>query len=65
MRHYVNSISCKFEASFNQNIWKEIKNSICNKVDIKTVSSHTRCMGLPVVFGRSKKKVFVFVIDRI
>jgi hypothetical protein len=40
-------------------------NIICNKIGVKAVTSHTRYLGLPVIFGRSKKEVFSFVQDRI
>jgi hypothetical protein len=41
------------------------KNIICNKIEVKVVTSHSRYLGLPVIFGRSKKEVFAFVQDRI
>jgi len=41
------------------------KEMICNKMNVKTMMSHTRYLGLPVVFGRSKKEFFSFVIDRV
>jgi len=55
----------KSEASFSRNVLKEEKEMICNKMNVKTVMSHTRYLGLPVVFGRSKKEIFSFVIDRV
>jgi hypothetical protein len=41
------------------------KEMICQQIDIKTVTSHSRYLGLPVVFGRSKKDVFSFVQERV
>jgi len=41
------------------------KNIICNKIEIKAVTSHSRYLGLPVIFGRSKKEMFAFLQDRI
>ncbi|XP_045797887.1 uncharacterized protein LOC123892085 [Trifolium pratense] len=41
------------------------KNIICNKIEVKPVTSHSRYLGLPVIFGRSKKEVFAFVQDKI
>lgn len=41
------------------------QNIICNKIEVKVVTSHSRYLGLPVIFGRSKKEVFVFVQDRL
>ncbi|GAU33808.1 hypothetical protein TSUD_221460 [Trifolium subterraneum] len=55
----------KSEASFSRNVLDEEKEMICNKMNVKTVLSHTRYLGLPVVFGRSKKEIFSFVIDRV
>lgn len=53
----------KSRVSFTRNVPKESKNIICNRMSIKTVSSHTRYLGLPVVFGRFKKEVFAFMVD--
>lgn len=55
----------KFEVSFSRNVPDIEKNIICNKMEIKVVTSHTRYLGLPVIFGRSKKEVFAFVQDRV
>lgn len=55
----------KSEASFSRNVCEEEKEMICNQMNVKTVMSHTRYLGLPVVFGRSKKEIFSFVIDRV
>jgi hypothetical protein len=38
---------------------------ICNKIGVKIVTFHSKYLGLPVVFGRSKKEVFSFVKDRV
>lgn len=38
---------------------------ICNRMGVKTVMSHYRYVGLPVVFGRSKKEILCFVIDHV
>jgi hypothetical protein len=38
---------------------------ICNKIGVKVVTFHSKYLGLPVVFGRSKKEVFSFVKDRV
>ena len=55
----------KSEASFSRNVRDEEKEMICNQMNVKTMMSHTRYLGLPVVFGRSKKEIFSFVIDRV
>lgn len=41
------------------------QNIICNKIEVKAVTSHSRYLGLPVSFGKSKKEMFAFVQDRI
>lgn len=55
----------KSEASFSRNVHDEVKDMIRNRMEVKTVMSHSRYLGLPVVFGRSKKEIFSFVIDRV
>jgi hypothetical protein len=34
-------------------------------MDVKAVTSHSKYLGLPVIFGRSKNEVFSFVRDRV
>jgi hypothetical protein len=55
----------KSEVSFSRNVLNIEKEMICNKIEVKVVTFHTRYIGLPVMFGRSKKEVFSFVQDRI
>jgi len=55
----------KSEASFSRNVLEADKNTICNMMGAKTVATHNRYLGLPVVFGRSKKVIFSFVKDRV
>jgi len=55
----------KSEASFNRNVLDEVKDMIRNRMKVKIVLSHSKYLGLPVVFGRSKKEVFSFVLDRV
>jgi hypothetical protein len=55
----------KSEVSFSRNVPKIEKDMICHQIAIKTVASHSRYLGLPVIFGRSKKDVFSFVQERI
>jgi hypothetical protein len=55
----------KSEVSFSRNVPVIEGNIICNKIGVKAVTSHTRYLGLPVIFGRSKKEFFSFVQDRI
>jgi len=38
---------------------------ICNKIGVKAVTSHTKNLGLLVIFGRPRKEVFSFVQERI
>ncbi|CAJ2638124.1 unnamed protein product [Trifolium pratense] len=55
----------KSEVSFSQNVRNEDKDMIRNRMGVKTVDTHSKYLGLPVVFGRSKKIIFSFVIDRV
>jgi hypothetical protein len=55
----------KSEASFSRNVPEEDKDMICNMMSVKTVMSHTKYLGLPLVFGRSKKEIFSFIVDRV
>ncbi|XP_058768236.1 uncharacterized mitochondrial protein AtMg00310-like [Vicia villosa] len=55
----------KSEVSFSQNVKEEDKDMIRTRMGVKTVASHTRYLGLPVIFGRSKKEVFSLVIERV
>jgi ribonuclease HI len=55
----------KSEVSFSQNVRNVDKDMICNRMGVKTVDTHSKYLGLPVVFGRSKKLIFSLVIDRI
>jgi hypothetical protein len=34
-------------------------------MDVKAVTSHSKYLGLPVIFGKSKNEVFSFVRDRV
>lgn len=55
----------KFEAYFSRNMLDEVKDVIRNRMGVKTVMTHSRYSGLLVVFGRSKKRCFVFFVDRV
>ncbi|XP_058783087.1 uncharacterized protein LOC131657739 [Vicia villosa] len=55
----------KSEVSFSSNLSTELKESIRNKLGFRAVGSHTKYLGLPFVFGRSKKEVFSMVVDRV
>lgn len=44
---------------------EQVKNVILLRMGVKTVFSHSKYLGLPVVFGRSKKEVFALVIERV
>ncbi|WJX27814.1 hypothetical protein P8452_16597 [Trifolium repens] len=55
----------KSEASFSQNVPIIDKNSICNMMGVKAVEAQSRYLGFPIPFGRSKKVIFSFVMDRI
>lgn len=53
----------KFKVSFNGNVGEESKEMIRNRLGFIVVIRHSKYLGLPVVFGRSKKTVFKLVID--
>ncbi|CAI8614534.1 unnamed protein product, partial [Vicia faba] len=55
----------KYEASFSQNVSDSVTEMIRNRMGINTVQSHSRYLGLSVVFGRSKKEVFSLVLDHV
>ncbi|KAI5431661.1 hypothetical protein KIW84_035720 [Lathyrus oleraceus] len=55
----------KSEASFTQNMCDDVKELICNRMQVKTLSRHAKYLGLPVIFGRSKKEIFGMVLDRV
>ncbi|XP_058746597.1 uncharacterized protein LOC131619526 [Vicia villosa] len=44
---------------------KILRELIRRKLGFKAVGSHTRDLGLPIVFGRSKKEVFSLVVERV
>ncbi|XP_058776202.1 uncharacterized protein LOC131650515 [Vicia villosa] len=55
----------KSEVSFSRNVCEADANSIRTRMGVKTVANHSKYLGLPVVFGRSKIEVFGMVIDRV
>jgi hypothetical protein len=55
----------KSEASFSRNVPNEDKNMICNMMGAKAVEAQSRYLGFPIPFGRSKKVVLSFVMDRV
>lgn len=54
----------KLEDICIRNIHDEVKEFIQNWMGIKTVVSHSRYLGLPIIFGRSKKDVLSLVVDK-
>ncbi|KAI5445463.1 hypothetical protein KIW84_013627 [Lathyrus oleraceus] len=55
----------KFKVSFSRNVPEETKTSTCNKLGFKQVTNHSRYLGLPIDFVRSKKELFYFALDRV
>ncbi|XP_058749287.1 uncharacterized protein LOC131622279 [Vicia villosa] len=55
----------KSEASYSRNVREEVKLLIQNRMRVKTVARHSKYLGLPVIFGRSKKEIFRLVIERV
>jgi hypothetical protein len=54
----------KSEVSFSHNVQNEDKDMI-RRMGVKIVDTHSKYMGLPVMFGRSKKIIYSLVIDRV
>lgn len=48
----------KSKASFSRNVCEEEKILIWSRMRVKTVTSHSKYLGFPVVLGRSKKEIF-------
>ncbi|XP_058756923.1 uncharacterized protein LOC131630149 [Vicia villosa] len=55
----------KSEVSFSQNVREEDKGMIRSMMGVKTVANHSRYLGLPMIFGRSKKEIFSLVVERV
>ncbi|XP_058762699.1 uncharacterized protein LOC131636069 [Vicia villosa] len=55
----------KSEVSFSRNDPDHCKDLICNRMRVKTVENHSKYLGLPVMFGRSRKDVISFVMDQV
>jgi len=55
----------KTDAVFNKGVNPEWWNAITLCLDIREVLSYDKYLGLPTMIGRSGKKPFLFVIDRI
>ncbi|XP_058727572.1 uncharacterized protein LOC131599118 [Vicia villosa] len=55
----------KSEASFSSNVLEIVIEMIYNRMGVKTLQSHSKYLGLPVLFGRSKKEVFSLVVDSV
>ncbi|XP_039686978.1 uncharacterized protein [Medicago truncatula] len=55
----------KSEVSYSRNVHNHEKEIICQRINIKTMNTYSRYLGLPVIFGRSKKEVFSFVQERV
>ncbi|KAI5440050.1 hypothetical protein KIW84_025417 [Lathyrus oleraceus] len=54
----------KYEAHFSRNL-EEVKETIWDRMCVKIMMAHLRYLGLPTVFVRYKKDIFVQMIDRI
>ncbi|XP_058762882.1 uncharacterized protein LOC131636268 [Vicia villosa] len=55
----------KSEVSFSSNVSEEAKDRVKEILRFQGVNHHSRYMGLPVVFRRSKKEVFQLVIEKV
>lgn len=55
----------KSEVSFSRNMQEEDKQMIQTRMSVKTVQNHSTYLGLPIVFGRSKKDIFARVSEKV
>jgi len=55
----------KTNVFFSKGISTECRNQITLSLDIKKVLSHDKYLGAPTSIERSKKKTFLFLIDRV
>ena len=55
----------KTDVSFSRGVSTERRNQITLLLDIREVLSHNKYLGAPTCVGRSRKKPFLFLIDRI
>ncbi|XP_058746202.1 uncharacterized protein LOC131619078 [Vicia villosa] len=55
----------KSEVSFSKNVREKDKAMIRARMGVKTVDNHSRYLGVPVIFGKSKKEVFSLVVERV
>ena len=50
---------------FNKGVHPARRTAIAIALDIREVLSHDKYLGLPTVVGRSRKKPFLFIVDRL
>jgi len=55
----------KTDVSFSKGVSAERRNQITLLLDIREVLSHNKYLGAPTFVGKSRKKPFLFLIDRI
>lgn len=55
----------KFQVAFSKGTPPAQRNRILIKLDIRDVLAHEKYLGLPTYVGRSKKKPFIGVKDRV
>lgn len=55
----------KFEVSFTRNVNEDDKEAIQVRLDMNFVGSHAKYLGLSMVLGRSKREIFLLVIERV
>lgn len=55
----------KSDMPYSRNMPIQDEEIIYSKIGIKAMTHHAKYLGLPMVFGRSKKKVFSLVHDRV
>ncbi|GKV19300.1 hypothetical protein SLEP1_g29582 [Rubroshorea leprosula] len=55
----------KSTAMFSSNTPMEVRNLICNKLDIRVESTFSKYLGVPISWGRSKRDCLQYVVDKI
>ncbi|KAK6159063.1 hypothetical protein DH2020_006377 [Rehmannia glutinosa] len=55
----------KSKLSASKNVLDEIFQQIRNKLGVREVEHHTKYLGLPILFGRSKKIMFQNVVEKV
>ena len=55
----------KSEALFSPNTPIRLQQSLSSTLGVRIMDNHARYLGLPSVFGRNKKDMFMFIFDKV